>query len=191
MIHDSSPDTDTPDNTRVGCLGWQSSQLPDFYPGDLPPEWQAEYYANEFRALAITPAMLAGIEPDGWQDWPDNFTLYLLQQQALTEVQQSQLQQYPPPLSGVLTDDHVIAAAGLPVYRLTDASQSCHVYTRTDGQQHVVTLSIDGRPLRQLRDELDKLKNLPGNLESILVSDPVIPMKQLKEFHTLVEIMGF
>ena len=43
------------ENLVVGTYGWQTPLVsPEFYPEDLPPEWQLDYYSN-FSNLVVVP----------------------------------------------------------------------------------------------------------------------------------------
>lgn len=189
MIHDSESDTDIPDNTRLGCIGWQPERLPDYYPDDCPADWRPDYYANEFRALGATPAMLANTDPALWRDLLPELKLYVLMtgQGEAPDTNWRTLS-----LAGVLVDGVDEPPVDAPIYRLDGSDAPVRIYTAIDGShKHVALMAIADVPLRQLREQLEACRERCGNLEAILVSDEKIPMKQLKEFHTLVEIMGF
>lgn len=49
------------ENIEVGAMGWQCR---DFYPEDLPVEWQLDYYANHFSALLVPQYQ--------WQGWQED-----------------------------------------------------------------------------------------------------------------------
>ncbi|MBN2866444.1 MAG: hypothetical protein JXK16_10600 [Thiotrichales bacterium] len=42
------------DNLQIGTFGWQVPEgQGDFYPDDMPPEWQLDYYSNLFRVVLV------------------------------------------------------------------------------------------------------------------------------------------
>ena len=54
MIHDSGTDTEHAHGLRLGARGWRHAHWEnDFYPDDLPPDWQLAYYANEFSTVLV------------------------------------------------------------------------------------------------------------------------------------------
>jgi hypothetical protein len=66
----------------VAARGWSHPNwCDDFYPEDLPEDWQLSYYSNEFRAVVVPAADFAGIDPlevERWEeDTGEDFQFYL------------------------------------------------------------------------------------------------------------------
>lgn len=50
---------------QIGCIGLRDTPWSDeFFPHDLPPEWTLDYYANEFRLLALDTRELQIFHPE-------------------------------------------------------------------------------------------------------------------------------
>ncbi len=69
-------------NFVVAAYGWRHpAWLTDYYPPDLPEDWQLSYYSNEFRAVVVPtdywPAVDAP-EIERWlEDTDENFQFFL------------------------------------------------------------------------------------------------------------------
>ncbi|HEC20051.1 MAG TPA: DUF72 domain-containing protein [Gammaproteobacteria bacterium] len=66
----------------VAARGWSyDNWLDNFYPDDLPEDWQLAYYSNEFRAVVVPARELAALdalEVERWvEDTPGEFEFYL------------------------------------------------------------------------------------------------------------------
>ena len=82
MIHDSDQDTETPTQSlTVAAYGWKHpTWQPDFYPDDMPEDWQLTYYANEFAGVVVPQGYLAecNFNVESWlEDVADDFEFYL------------------------------------------------------------------------------------------------------------------
>ena len=53
------------DNLQIGTFGWQMPEgQGDFYPDDMPEEWQLDYYSNLFRVVLVAESQ--------WLNWEDD-----------------------------------------------------------------------------------------------------------------------
>jgi hypothetical protein len=53
----------------IGAYGWQHKDwLGEFYPDDLPDEWQLGYYGNEYQVVLV-PASYWSQGPDVFEEW--------------------------------------------------------------------------------------------------------------------------
>ena len=60
----------TPVEVLVGARGWQfSGWLADYYPEDLPQDWQLGYYCNEFRTVLVPQQVLLSADREELTDW--------------------------------------------------------------------------------------------------------------------------
>lgn len=57
------------ENIEVGARGWACQ---DYYPDDLPEDWQLDYYANEFSVLLVPRARWAGWGSDDWKAFAES-----------------------------------------------------------------------------------------------------------------------
>jgi hypothetical protein len=74
--------TNSPLEILVAARGWShSAWLEDFYPDDLPEDWQLAFYSNEFRAVVVPESIwknLDIIDVERWvEDTHENFLFYL------------------------------------------------------------------------------------------------------------------
>lgn len=63
----------------VGVWDWRSPAWRlDYYPEELPDEWRAAYYANEFRCAGLPAGAWSVALLPGWcEDLPEDFALWL------------------------------------------------------------------------------------------------------------------
>ncbi|MEJ2632937.1 MAG: hypothetical protein P8011_12720 [Acidihalobacter sp.] len=63
----------------VGAWDWQSPAWgEEYYPEDLPQEWRAAYYTNEFRCAGLPAAAWSAVQLRAWrEDLPEHFALWL------------------------------------------------------------------------------------------------------------------
>ena len=61
----------------------------DFYPDDLPEDWQLSFYSNEFRAVVVPSAEFANIDPVEVERWVEDvsgeFAFYLEVEDLFTD----------------------------------------------------------------------------------------------------------
>ena len=58
---------------RFGTVGWQHPQWEsDFYPDDLPADWQLPFYGNEFPVVAVPASEWLHADEDQLFEWRDN-----------------------------------------------------------------------------------------------------------------------
>ena len=54
---------------QIGACGWQHRDwIGEFYPDDLPEEWQLGYYGNEFQVVLV-PASYWQAGPESFEQW--------------------------------------------------------------------------------------------------------------------------
>lgn len=171
MIHDNSSQNPQQDASasgdnrlRVGACGWEYAHwLDNYYPHDLPAEWRLSFYANEFPAVLVPQDQWR----DQWQhlaDWVEDVPdefRFYLQGGNPDAQQQAHLQQQLGP--------HF---AGM-----VSAAQS-----------DVALIHYNERGLRQWREWLEQ--NGP-QLQAVFLCDETLSIKQLSDFKSLVELMGF
>ena len=174
MIHDNapqqesnSPKGDTDNNPqaslRVGACSWRHSHWQgEFYPADLPAEWQLSYYANEFNCVLVPFAECPSIaEAENWlDDVSEDFQFYL---ESDPEGQQcSEIAQL---VSGhvQLKDEDILIDGGIAV------------------------INPDVKNLREWRHWLEQNSE---QLEAVFLKSDQLSYKTLSEFRSLVELLG-
>jgi uncharacterized protein YecE (DUF72 family) len=171
MIHDNpaqNPQQDSPELTeerlRVGAVGWDHAHWREtYYPSDLPAEWRLSFYANEFPAVLVPQ--------DQWQahwqhlaDWAEDVPdefRFYLQGEVADAKQQSHIQQ-----------------------QLGDWFAGMVPATQSD----VALIHYNERSLREWREWLEQKG---PRLQAVFLCDPALSIKQLSDFRSLVELMGF
>ena len=86
--------TNTLTEIFVAARGWShSSWYGNFYPDDLPEDWQLSYYSNEFSAVVVPASEWVGldyVELERWvEDIPEGFHFYLEIEDLLTDWEQT------------------------------------------------------------------------------------------------------
>lgn len=72
------------ENLRLGTLDWRhKSWEGEYYPEDMPEEWQLDYYSNQFQCVLLPMAAWLNLSEADVEDWVDDlegeaFEIYLL-----------------------------------------------------------------------------------------------------------------
>ena len=86
--------TNMPTEIFVAARGWSyPSWQGNFYPDDLPEDWQLSYYSNEFSAVVVPASEWVGldyVEFERWvEDVPERFLFYLEIEDLSTDWEQT------------------------------------------------------------------------------------------------------
>ncbi len=86
--------TNTPTEIFIAARGWSHSCWHgNFYPDDLPEDWQLSYYSNEFSAVVVPASQWVGldyVEFERWkEDVPERFLFYLEVEDLLANWEQA------------------------------------------------------------------------------------------------------
>lgn len=150
-------------------VDWQEA----FYPHDLPEDWRLAYYANAWSCVLV-PAdyPLTDDELADWlDDTPEDFHLYF-------ELPRTS---YSPEIQRIAAQ-----AAGRVVF----ASGSSEQVIELENGKLIALLEINQLDLRDLRGELEKLREVE-NLCGVIASDSPPSPDKLDELKTLMELLGF
>lgn len=148
----------------MGACGWQHAHWQDtYYPHDLPDEWRLSFYANEFPAVLVPQ--------DQWReqwpqlaDWAEDVPdafRFYLQGENIDAQQLASIQQQ----------------LGCRFAGMLSAAQS-----------DVALIHYKERSLRQWREWLEQQGS---QLQAVFLCDSRLSVKQLSDFKSLVELMGF
>lgn len=170
MIHDKpaqNPQQDAAESTehrlRVGAVGWDHAHWQDnYYPDDLPAEWRLGFYANEFPTVLVPQQQWQ----EHWQqlaDWAEDVPDEFLfyLQGNASDVQQAHIQQ-----------------------QLGNRFAGMVTAAQTD----IALIHYNEQGLRQWREWLEQNGS---QLQAVFLCDPALSIKQLSDFKSLVELMGF
>jgi uncharacterized protein YecE (DUF72 family) len=122
---------------EIGALGWLHEGWQDqFYPDELPEDWQLSYYANEFRFVVIPCDQWMRAEQDEMEQWLDDvhdqFSFFAEINHASLETGRLQLEQLLNVMgerfAGLVYRDSVDALAGdISVLQELNSIRSVHV----------------------------------------------------------------
>lgn len=199
MIHDSVDNTElTASGLRVGAYGWQHPHwLGDFYPDDLPTDWQLGYYANEFNTVLV-PAPYLQAEDCDIEQWLDDvhedFRFYLQVPTVGMPLQQFEQQcvQLGDYLGGVVAQSNLPLDLTVPIYHEGDTGDDQSRVWRPDGcgQSGVALITLGDADLKTQRLWLERFKRQSdGHLQAVFLCDDSLSLAQLRDFKTLVELM--
>jgi len=173
MIHDNSQQNEDgsleeciESSIIVGALGWKHAHWEsEFYPDDLPEDWQLSYYSNEFSGVLV-PEEDWKLDIEDLDDWveevPDGFQFYFQASKGnLPDITQivNKLGDHFAGFIDVLSNQSTASA----------------------------TIEFSNKSLREWRVWLEE--NAP-NLKAIFLVDKDLSVKNLSDFKSLVEMLN-
>ena len=162
----------------VGSCGWQQLQgSGDFYPEDLPEDWQLSYYANEFPSVLV-PAASWQAESAELEDWCDEvhegFRFYLQRDvKASADIEKISAQ--------------AKQQLGLQFAGFVDIEGELDSGVKLDKPSNVALVKVKSNNLRGWREWLEE--NASG-LQAIFLCDEDLLYKELTEFKSLLELLN-
>lgn len=187
------------DNILTGAYGWQHEHWNNsFYPGDLPNDWQLDYYSNAFDCVLVPPGDWMNAESDEWQDSVHagfRFYLELGGQMDVVKIR-SLRESLGEQLAGVLSMEATSQTgrnAGdelksiIPVYVPVAAAATTQTYRYCDKVVGILQDSCE--QLRESRVAVEQLVQ-SGNLESVIVNHDQLDTENLSRFRQMLELMG-
>jgi hypothetical protein len=180
---------------RFGAFDWRHPAWTDnYYPDDLPADWQLGYYANELSAVLLEPA--AWLQADAselvqWaDDLPPGFRFYLMGDAGADAAPQLELARALGGRLGALLwpcapvpDGALEPVAGLP--------DRIRGWGGGDGL-HAVALDVTDLDLRAQRGLLEQLAprlRQDGDV-GIFVQDRDATPQTVRELQTVADLMG-
>lgn len=158
-----------PSGLLIGTRGWQYPQwIGQFYPDDLPEEWQLGYYSNELNTVLLSEKMLLDATPAriaNWQeDTGEQFRFFI---EVTTQSRWKNCLEQAKPIR-----EHV---AGFVLH--FDDAPSESMLEPTTALTEIAPVYLDARLARELADQL------PNDLLEML-GDVV----QINDSHVLEDI---
>lgn len=182
-----SDDTDD-GRLLLGLRGWPHPEWEgDYFPEDLPADWQFAYYANEAGCLLLPADDWLNLSPEALSEWledcPSWFRFYLEWPDAACSTGAAERLKLFDGQVGAILDAAAssVPAEGISVWRAQDPG----AWVDSRGRKRLVCLRTAGRGLRELRDELERL---PASAQALVVDDP--NPARLGELRTLCELLG-
>lgn len=203
MIHDSVDKAEQSTyGLRLAARGWRHENWNDiFYPQDLPEDWQLGYYANEFPAVLVPASEWqagTGFAIEDWQDdvsehfrfyieWPfdsmDNKerSLFLQQCQQLGEL-----------LGGIILQQDDELQTELAVYYSHSSAEISQQLWQPQhqGQSGVALLELSDQDMRTQRQWLEDFAASTDKLHCVVINDDPVDIESLRNFKTLIELLG-
>jgi len=107
------------ENLQVGTCGWlHESWLGDFYPEDMPQEWQLDYYANIFRVVLVPESLWMKWDEGALEECVDavegEFGFYLRVEEEVSAAKSNQIQLVQQGLGSLLTGVVVFSEVEVP-----------------------------------------------------------------------------
>jgi len=145
----------------VGACGWDYPEWQKtFYPEDLPADWRLSFYANEFSAVLVPTEKWQADDVD-FEQWAQDV--------------QAGFQFY-------FLGDDLKVDDGLIKKELGDAFAG---FVAANGNTEVALINYANKNLRDWKEWL-----LKTNVSAVFLMDKNLSAKQLREFQSLLELMG-
>jgi len=162
------------ESIKLGACGWNHAHWTrHFYPDDLPPDWRLSYYANEFSAVLLPENQWREnlLLLEEWAfDVGDDFRFYLQSKTPLVPAEQSRVQDILGDKLGAIVS-------------ITDNDQDVEIDTQT-GVGVVNAASQDMRSWRKW------LEQHGSALQAVFLNDDSLSYQQMRDFRSLLELMG-
>jgi len=190
MIHDNQPQHDSEltdgsasdfsadncsnDYLKVGAYDWLHPEWQgEFYPDDLPEDWQLSYYANEFSVVLVPEARWSAKDLD-LQEWsdevPGNFRFYLQCKQLPDDTRQEEVKKC---LANKL--------AGFVPEKECKDTETINIVSG------VALIDSSSHALREWRVWLE---SNASTLNAVFLKDSPLIQKNLHDFKSLVEMLN-
>ena len=173
MIHDNSQQNEAASlqecdesSIRIGALGWKHDHwLGEFYPEDLPEDWQLSYYSNEFPAVLV---------PEN--DWKENV---------------ENLDEWAEEVSDGFRFYFQVADECVPdvaeINKQLGDSFAGFVVGQSGESETTAMIVLADKSLREWRVWLEENSS---KLKAIFLLDRNLSVKKLSEFKSLVEMLN-
>ena len=172
------------DRLLLGFSGWPL-MWSDYFPEDLPEDWQLAYYSNDADALVLSADELHAIDTSDLEEWcddlPDYFRFYL-KVDAVADVSAGHLEVLGGHLGAFLLPE---SAANSENER--SWAGMGNGFWGVSGQPRMVFLEYEQTDLRSMRELLQKL---PKELEALILNREISDPRSLAELKTLTQLLG-
>jgi hypothetical protein len=180
--------TDDIDSERLllGLRGWPHPEWRgDYFPEDLPPDWEFAYYSNEAGCLLLPAADWLALDAETLEDWldscEDGFRFYL--EPPAGPFPLERLHGFGDRLGGVLVDEpRCDFPEWVPLWQR--ARDSGH-WVEHGGGAVLAEVAVGDRDLAALRLELQAL---PARTRALILGGGA-SASRLAEIRTLTELL--
>jgi len=172
------------DRLLLGFSGWPLVWS-DYFPEDLPEDWQLAYYSNDADALVLSADELHAIDAEDLEEWcddlPDYFRFYL-KADAVVNVSAKHLDVLGEYLGSFLLPESAVNSENYLCW--SDMGDGC--WGEPD-QPRLVFLDYAQTDLRSMRELLQKL---PKELDSLILDQEISDPSSIAELKTLTQLLG-
>jgi len=171
------------DRLLLGFSGWPLD-WPDYYPDDLPEEWQMGYYSNDADALVLSADELDAIDTDDLEEWcddlPGHFRFYL-KVDAVADVSAKHRDVLGEHLGPFLLPKSAVKSETEGWYDMGDGRWG------SSDQPCLVFLDYEQTDMRSMREILQKL---PKGLDALILKREISDPRSLAELKMLTQLLG-
>lgn len=205
-------------NLQVGVLNWQAlGGKGEFYPEDMPVEWQLDYYSNAFRVVLVPEGQWVAWDAEALETCVEGvegeFGFYLRVDETLTEEKAQKIQFILEGLGdllhGILVFSEMqappISVHGLPVSLLSKrpatelslkgwSGQVGEYYVSGHPVGYYETLTSDGKQQAALlRDFMKQVpeKSLNSSSVAFFIGGESINMNHIANLKMVGEFLGY
>jgi len=170
----------------LGLAGWPHPAWEgDYFPDDLPRDWQFAYYSNDASCLLLAAAQWQALDDEQIEDWledaPEHFRFFLEWPEQGGDV--GRLQVFGSHLGALLVQENQQIARELPQLRHVGGGE----WAERDGTVRLLCWRLDDTDLRRLRE---RLQAMPPGVQAIVFEDEGADPRQLADIRTLTELLG-
>lgn len=191
----SSEDTTDGARLRFGAVDWRHPRWDtDYYPDDLPADWQLGYYANELAAVLLEPQQWLSAGPEQLAGWAGEvhagFRFYLRAHLPTDPAWQLQLASALGGRLGGLLWPTAPAPLGT-LAPLPSPASTIHAWGDGDGIRAALleVAELDLRARRHLLEVLAPRLCREGGV-AVFLADPAATPGAVRELQTVAELMG-
>lgn len=170
----------------LGMSGWpHPAWRSEYFPDDLPEDWEFSYYANDADCLLLSEAQWqtlgAGVLAEWAEDVSDHFRFYLQVSGAEGMIETAEA--CGDRLGGLLVDDLQKIASHLPQFHHLEPGY----WSDRDGNAKIMRVSDFPSDLRAQRGLIERL---PETVQALLIADSSANPGQLGDLRRIAELLG-
>lgn len=201
--------SDEYNNLALGAIEWRHENWQgNFYPDDLPEDWQLSYYSNEFQCVMLPESGWVPGSGYDCSDWLDeineSFRFYLCLPESVSDTDEQGLfiqavHNLDGHVAGIVLPPGVaeqdwLVQAGVNISQLLAVTKtdSYRCYQCSDQQHAIVLLDHSLQDMRSARQCLETALQgcAIGEVKACLVDGSNVDSASLVQFRQVIELMG-